>query len=202
MTERLPTEAAEVESHLKAITLEEQYFEIRRREIESQAWWPVFSAGELAGPIPQRRDQIYRSDHAFITTRRLEGPVRKLSAKTILMVSSIHLPLDMSDRGIRNFFYDSEKKPETTRSMGMVGINEPGFPVFHPIRTEAFAQLDTTARGKELAVESLLAYLNNPEPFDTPDDVQTLDDDILRARQVINILEAEAFNRFQETLQN
>ena len=163
MSERRPTQQADVEKNLIQTTLDNYFMGIQTRRLEREIGWFVASPGMLVGSISPESSFLTSSDERYILAHKMKGAIRTLNAQTLVAIKSVSLPRDMSDDGLQNFFEDYNKTPETTRRFGHVALNEPGFPLLRPIKTEVRGFFETDSSGITLAVEGVQHYLDEED---------------------------------------
>jgi len=202
MAERLPITSDEITPHLHETSLGYHFMEIQRRREEEKIPWFVASAGMLVSePVP-RFDEIMHTDKRFVSSSKLVGLERRLNYKTLVAVRSLTLPVDMSDSGIDAFFEDHQRTPEQVRKIGFVGINEPGVPIFKPIKTEMSGCVSSDASGVDLAAEGLSHYLNNSEGIHTLEEsVEEMSHDITRTYGRLDVYKERMHNKFIKLMQ-
>lgn len=162
MSERMPIDTDTIRPHLRPTSAEFDYQESQGRRAAQAGFSPTASAGDLVQAIPSIRDGIIKSSEQFITTKKLEGSERRLNKATLVYVESLHLPVDSSPDGINAFVDDHGVTKELGRRVGFIAINEPGLPIFRPIKTE-LKGLFIPRSSDHLAVQGLMRYLNSKE---------------------------------------
>jgi hypothetical protein len=167
MTERQPVELKKITDNLSETSHNGHFMEIQRRIAEYEYGWFVNSAGVLVGDFISQHDDIVKSDMRFITTDKMEGAERSLSRGTLVASRGFVLPLDMNERGVDTFLESYPRKQHTYRKIGFISINEPGIPIFRPIKTESEGYYESEELGKELAAVGLSNYLNLAEGIHT-----------------------------------
>lgn len=168
MTER-PIQAEEISNALRESDINSNFIQIETRREEARIHWFVASPGILVEGFVPQHDQIYRSDTYFSTQSKLSGSSRSLNASTLVTAQSIQLPSDLSKEGIKSFMYDFKRTPETRRVIGLVGLNEPGFPLLRPIKSELHGFMETKLSGKALASAAIEQHLNTADGFGNSD---------------------------------
>ncbi|HRN90719.1 MAG TPA: hypothetical protein PK543_03485 [Candidatus Saccharibacteria bacterium] len=200
MTERRQAVELEViEKNLKPITLDQHFMEVQRREAERQTGWLVASAGILVGSINYRFDDIRGSEGAKITTKKLAGLDNKLNAGTLVYYEGIRLPTDTSQETVDQFIRSSYKVEMT---LGRISLNEPGFPVIKPIKTDfdAYFYIDEVDKEKGIAEQGIERYLNRFDSLITVEQASEIDRTIKVARGAIGVSMGNLYQHSEELL--
>lgn len=166
MAERQSINTESIESEIYDDSINSNFIEIQTRQEEQQIGWFVASPGMLIDGFTPLFDEIYKHDDYFRTRSKLIGSVRKLNGDTTIAAQSLQLPKDISKEGIKAFIHDFDHRDEVSRTFGYVSLNEPGFPLFKPIKSETRGYIETKLTGKPLAAEAIGRYLNTPGSFD------------------------------------
>jgi hypothetical protein len=178
MLERLIINTELIESKMYEESINSNFMEIQTRREEQRIGWFVASPGILIDGFQPLSDKIYKHDNYFRTGPKLIGSVRKLNGNTTLAAQSLQLPRDMSNEGIKAFIHDFVHRDEVSRSFGHISLNEPGFPIFQPIKSETHGYIETKLVGKQLAAEAIERYLNTTESFDCDHSATELEEQI------------------------
>jgi hypothetical protein len=202
MAEKLPIQLAAIEPELYEDSIDNHFMRIEARKAERETHWFVLSPGMLVGSMDPHTNEIIQSDKRFFTGKKLQGSERKLNGQTLLSVRSIHLPKDMSEEGVDEFFNDIGRTPELRRAFGFVAINEPGFPLVQPIKTEVSAYFETESTGKTLAAEAIRLYLNDPESFEHSVDKKQMSVDMSTTYKGLERHEEHMFHLLHELLKD
>lgn len=187
MSEKIPASEQQIADSIYSSTREYHFMEIQRRREEAKLGWFVASAGTLVGTFGSSLSTIVRSDERFVTSR-LKGSARSLNYRTLISTQSLVLPTDTTVEGIDAFFEDFQQTPGLYRKIGFVSLNEPGFPIFNPIKTEAEGYIATDALGEKLAALGIANYLNTEEGIHSYDEpIEEVKDAIKRTYERLPI---------------
>lgn len=166
MAERQTTKTELIEAEIYKDSIHSNFVEIMTRREEQRTGWFVASVGMFASELSPLYDQIYKHDEYFRTDSKLVGSIRKLNGNTTIAAQSLLLPRDISKDGINEFLHNRKERDAVTRRFGYVSLNEPGFPLLRPIKTETGGYIEIKLTGKPLATEAIRRYLNTAESFD------------------------------------
>lgn len=187
MTEgRQAIEHKTVAKNLKPITLDQHFMEVQRREAERQTRWLVASAGTLFGSINYRFDHTIGSEGAKITTKKLTGLDNKLNAGTLVYYEGIRLPADTSEETVDQFIRSSYRVEMT---LGRISLNEPGFLVIKPIKTDfdAYFYIDEVDKEIGIAEQGIERYLNRANSLITGEQASEINRTIKVARRAVGV---------------
>lgn len=200
MAERQSINTESIESEIYEDSINNNFMEIQTRREEQRIGWLVSSPGMLIDGFTPRFDEIYKHDDYFRTGSKLIGSVRRLNGNTTIVAQSIQLPRDMSKEGIKTFIHRFNHTDEVSRTFGYVSLNEPGFPLFQPIKSETSGYIETTLAGKPLAVEAIRRHLNTPESFDTDHSAAEIREQIQETRAAIRA-DIPSYDEFLKSMQ-
>lgn len=179
------------------ISANSYFMESQRRRAEQEYGWLVASAGMLVGDITFRWDDIFQRDGAVITTDKLRGSANTLNARTLVGYSRLHLPKDISTQGVERF---KRMSHETSKVLGRIAINEPGVPIFKPIKTELVAYFDTDQSEEDIATQGIEKYLNDPDSLITGDEATATEEQIALAQKAMKAYYDDALKQMRRLL--
>ena len=174
-----------IKSTLRPISNEKSFLVLERRRLESiESSLLTDNRFQLLSKIPEDYgDGVVTNGYRnTFTASKLRGSEHALRAGTHVRYEAYKLPVDVSEKGIRDFMYREEV---VVRRLGSISLNECTW-LFGSIKTELSHFFETPSTDLDVAAEGVAWYLNTPA--ENTEESDLIASDIAHVRHVIQDL--------------